>query len=358
MWVWAIRDDQRFLTAIRPSSIAVYRMKDDLERIIQLSLTSKTDRSIPCRFLPSAWPSERTAKDLTVVWRDDNAIHRRVIDIDSQFDSDRRQSKRTIDSLRTEMLGAKLRDSEFDLHSSKELIAVAFAGGLEIWNARFQTVAQVPSVDCVWDVIPMQLHDKCLLLKQDGGGIVVRTRGEPLGKVIPPVAARHSGYDVIQRNSVIEPELDLVQSTYRWELSPAQRKLTDFGLVAVTTPSRHTFSFVPKQSYLGQLTTQNTSSITDPSDWHYGTTYDPIGLDDLKRINRHYHPVITDSYENAAIAHRAERLVLCDPIGRYQVHRLNDIDNPPEVEGKNGRSQRLFVDHHRSTSFHAVRWNR
>ena len=345
-----LSDDNTHLMAAGTAGLSVFRTGDEvtenLVSIESISFSDKPDRGPLNRFIPIRWPEQRNrSTEPVVVWRDGGTINRYRFNGARGPRSDNPVARQVIDRLSTEMLGDKLRDSAFDFHRSKELIAVAYAGGLEIWNARLQTVAMVPAVDCVWDAIPLQLHDKCVLLRRDGGGVVVRQRGEPLGKVIPPLPMQQTGFDIVQRSSVVEPELHLVQSTYQAERSPVVRSLTTFDIVALTTPSRHTFSLVPKQVYSDRFSADHRESFADGNRWNYATTYDPIDLQDLSQINRRFHQIIADATERTAIAQRAQKVVLCDHQGSYTVRRLKQFDEAPRLSGRlNEIDQYLSVE--------------
>ena len=169
------------------------------------------------------------------------------------------------------------------------------------------------------------------LARRDGGGIVIRTRGEPLGQPVTPVAREFSAYEVIQHNSIVEPELKMIQSTYQSALPPSERSLPDFGISPITTPSRHTFSLVPHQVYVNQFNKNDSQPASNPSIWQFGTTYDLIGLDDLSQLKRQFHPAIASSTDKVAIAHQAQKVVLCDENGQCHIHRFGRFDEAPMV---------------------------
>ena len=338
-----LSEDQQHLSVISRNNISVYRLGENLNPLGKFSLYDSHEGTALFQFIPSRWRTQRNlSKEPTVVWRDAAKILRGTVDRPSTENPSATDELPMVDTLSTSMLGKKLQDSVFALHPSKELIAVAYAGGLELWNSRLETVGRVPSVDCVWDVIPMQLHDKCVLLRPDGGGMIVRTRGEPLGSIIPPVAKELSGLDVIERNSVVEPELHFVQSTYQSDRLPAQRNLTDFGITAVTTPSKQTFSLIPKLVFVDQFDKPASGAFSGGGDWHFGTTYLPSGVGDLTQIDRRFHSVVADSEEQMALAQRAQKVVLCDSEGNYSVRRLSAIDDPPQTSGRLGETNQYL----------------
>lgn len=333
-----ISDDQAYLSLTRTSGISIHRLSNNPTLVSQISLSGQRASDVPCRFSPSSWPGQRNrSTGPTVFWGDDSGIHQRTL-VAQKHGADAPQDRRLLDGLNaetlsTKMLGARLEDSVFDLHPTKQLMAVSFAGGLEIWNSSFQTVSRVPGIDSVWDVVPLQLHDKCLLTRRDGSGIVVRTDGEPLGSVIPPVSKELSRFGIVQHNSVVEPELHVLQSTYQSELVPAQRSLANFGITALTTPSRHTFSLVPQQVFEEKFDAPSSPAMAAGGSWGFCTTYEPKGLKNLSQINRHFHAAVADSIDRTAIAQRAQKVVLCDAQGRYEVRRFGLFDEPLQVSG-------------------------
>lgn len=326
-----LNGDQRYLMVTGLRQLELFRTGAQLQSLDQIRLQSASDNApAHSEFLPLAWPSQRSRVETpSVLVRDGARVSNYLVD--SVPTAGGSTESQCIPQLHTEMLGARLQDSVFDMHPTREVFAIAYIGGLEIWNMDFETVGQVPGSRCVWDLIPMQLHDKCTLLTRDGSGLVIRTRGEPLGEVIPPVSPAISNFGVIDRNSIVEPELHLLQSTFDAELSISHRNLTDFDIVAVTTPSRRTFSLIPESSFEGELGAQTSAN---GGSWSFGTTYEPTPTAKLETLQRNFHSTHSDSIERTVIAQRGQVVIICDADGNYTVHRLSDFDAPPISSGK------------------------
>lgn len=328
-----ISGDKKHIMLLGEKQGAVFEIDEGLELRGTFALEDQKNGA-QGTFYPYSWPSQRSRTDtFTALIRDSGKITRLTFSSDGT--NNEAKLKTEPEQLETQMLGARLSGSCFDVHPTRELIAVAYAGGLEIWNSNFETVVQVPGLDCVWDIIPMQLHDKCLLLRNDGGGVVVRTRGEPLGKVIPPVSPEFSGYSTIERNSIVEPELDLLQSSFDTQRPVQHRNLADYEIIALTTPSRRTFSLLPHSAFENELKSiPPASSANQNNSWNYGTTYKPGANLSLDKIDRYFHHALTDSNERLALAQGAQAAIMCDSKGNYEVHKLRDLDATPFLKGQ------------------------
>lgn len=228
----------------------------------------------------------------------------------------------------TESLGHRLRDAVVDTHPNRELIAVGSVGGLEIWNSKLETVFQVPTVANVDEVIPLQTRAGCLILANDGSGIVLSEDGKRIATPIAPFSYTNGVAPKNLRHAFVEPENLLFQTASSQNLSRRYEVLDIEPEQSATddTDKRATFSLVPARYRESKLKDVDLAE-KEKVNWAFSTF---LRADDSERK---YLRLRTDNPRSVLFSNSLNRLAQVSSDGHFRVYQLDNIFSPPVATG-------------------------
>jgi hypothetical protein len=225
-----------------------------------------------------------------------------------------------IESISSMALGGQLAGVCADLHPEGSLIAIACPGRLEVWNRQLQTVANLPPLKQLNQVLPSDLQTSAVICAADGSGVAISAEGALLGPNIPPLRPADMAYAAVNLHALLEhPTPELVQSTDWHKASPQRRPLKPFGL-ARAEAQRFTFASVPS-AIANQLSGRTAGSRKRPTQTTFGAVFFPKALRDEAGKAIEVRPLLDADPAHVAIAARADVIAVVDALGRYICYR-------------------------------------
>ncbi|MEM9643676.1 MAG: WD40 repeat domain-containing serine/threonine protein kinase [Planctomycetota bacterium] len=339
-------------TAVVRNRFVYLRRTSDLETLARVPIPEA--KELPGTLV---FGNRATSEQIELLIAQQNEI-RRIKSRRIQTDTSKAESKPTTGNwqtseLRTTIHGEQLRHAILAMHPHQDCVAVAMPGGLEIWNSDLQTVERLPSTRPIYDAVPLQTQDGSVVVRRDGGGIVLGSDGIPIGSSLPPLDPKTYGYGNVPFHCIVPPDLLLSQSTTESEQEPFLRNLTDFGVPNLgisplggddaLTQNKELVTVIPKRLFVNRINGEQEKqpspnerpvSLPDPSSINYVAHFQ------LSSDSKNYPPVIQTRMVSSgrrnrnAFASKARQLVTCDGRGRYQIYAADHLAGPSIASGQ------------------------
>ncbi len=143
------------------------------------------------------------------------------------------------DTQTTEIQGGRLADAMLAHHPTEHLVAVSYAGGVEVWNHELETVDQLPGVASVEMIEPMPLQDLRVAFRGDGSAVALDSAGQFAGRVIPNCDTNLLGMGHVTMHQVDSGTGEILQTNKAGPTRPQRRRLSDYGIqIELSTPHR------------------------------------------------------------------------------------------------------------------------
>ena len=130
----------------------------------------------------------------------------------------------------SEYQGQRLMSAMVEPHPSRDWMVIAMPGGLEIWDRDGVTLDRVPAVEPIVRSIALPFDRGSLLLRSDGGGIVLDDAGQVMGSMLAPIDPAKYGCGWINQCAIDASPFSILQSNNPEDDRPLRRSVSRLGI--------------------------------------------------------------------------------------------------------------------------------